>query len=128
MKYYISSVRNDHNNIKLISNELNRIGHICIYNWWDTDKNNKRDNYEIAFNKVQAIEATELYICLMPFSRNTATEFGLALGSRCGKRIIIWSNNPNDFDNDFMNTYMMHPSVSLMSCSMNKFLEYLKTL
>ncbi len=128
MKYYISCAAADHGKIKALHTELDRIGHTCIYDWQDDTAVRGKEDFEIAFNRVQAIESAELFLCLLPATRNTAIEFGIAIASRYGKRIILWSPTGTEFDSRYANTYFKHPSVSTVTCSFQELLEYVNTL
>ena len=128
MKYYISCAETDHGRIKQICDVLTSKGHTCVYEWWSDDTRSGKEDFEIAFNRVQAVENSELFLCLLPTTRTTAIEFGTALANRCGKRIILWSDQSELFEQRYVNTYFMHPSVTRMACSFNELAEYLKTL
>lgn len=99
-----------------------------MLDWWNRSTSKGREDFEIAFNRVQAIENSELFILLMPTTRNTAIEMGIALASRYGKRIILWSATGNEFEPEYAGLYCMHPSVTRMGCSFAELIDYLKTL
>lgn len=128
MKYYISCSEADHGKINNTDELLNGIGHTCMLRWWRSDENKNKESFEIAFNRVQAIENSDLFICLLPTTRRTAIEMGIALASRYGKRIILWSATGNEFLPEYAGTYCMHPSVTRMSGEFGELLAYLKTL
>lgn len=128
MKYYISCAEADHGRIKQIDEVLSLKGHTCVCEWWLNSTVTDREDFEIAFNRVQAVENSELFLCILPTTRSTAIEFGTALANRYGKRIILWSEQKEAFESEYVNTYFMHPSVSRMSCSFAELIDYLKKL
>lgn len=128
MKYYISCAQTDHGKIRALHSELEKIGHICVYKWWDSNITKRKESFEVSFERVQAIENTELFICLMPLTRNTSIELGISLASRYGKRIILWSLDDAAFAPIYSNLFFDHPSVSRMSCSFQELIQYVKTL
>lgn len=128
MKYYISCAEQNHGRLKAIDDVLTQKGHECVFRWWDKWIFDKKEQFEIAFGSVQAIEGADLFLCLLPATRNSAIELGIALSSRCGKRIIIWSENGAEFDAEFANVYFMHPSVTRITGSLSELTEYLKNL
>lgn len=127
MKYYIGCAQANHGKVAALHTKLDSIGHTCIYDWWN-DKDADKESFEASFNRVQALEGAELFICLLPLTRNTAIEFGISLASRYGKRIILWSASASDFDSEYANINFYHPSVTQMVCSFEKLLEYVATL
>ena len=128
MKYYISCVTFDHGKINTLKSELDKIGHVCIYEWRNEKTNKKHETLELAFKRTQAIETAELYLCILPMTHTSAIEFGVALASRCGKRVIVWSQSQELFDDKYVNMYFKHPSVTTLCCPFNDLIEYLKKL
>ena len=118
----------NHGRLKTINEVLTQKGHECVFRWWDKSLFAKKEKFEIAFSAAQAIESADLFLCLLPAARNSAIEFGIALSSRCGKRIIVWSEKPSVFDDEYVNTYLLHPSVTRLSGSLAELTEYLKNL
>ena len=126
MKYYISCAADDHGRIKKIGETLIVKGHTSVYDRLSDGKG--KESFELAFDRVQAIENSELFLCLLPFTHTTSVEFGTALASRCGKRIILWSDKPDFFEAEYANTYSMHPSVTRLVCPFNELLTKLSEI
>ena len=132
MRYYISAARSNHGRARALSEELNLLGHVCAHNWLYEDdalQKSEENITESAFNLVQSIRDTELFILITPFVRSTYTELGLALSSRYGKRIVVWSETGREFEPGIdACTFFFHPSVIRLTGSFKDLVEYIKTI
>ncbi len=132
MRYYISSAISNHGRVKTLSDELDKLGHVCAHN--NLDKSDVRtksesDITEAAFNIVQSVRDTELFLFITPAVRSTYVELGLALSSRYGKRIIVWSETGREFEPGLdACLFYFHPSVIRLKCSFSELIDYIKTI
>ena len=84
---------------------------------------------ESAFNLVQSIRDAELFIHVCPETHTTATELGIALASRAGKRIIVWSTTGREFEQgSVVSAYYFHPSVIRFTGDLEQFVKHLESI
>ncbi len=96
MRFYISGGVTNTDNIALLSEVLEKNGHII-----NTPASSTRETYddlfEIAYKKAFSVADADFVLLLLPGTDETLAELGLALASRNNKRIVVWSQTGKEF-------------------------------
>ncbi len=132
MRYFISAAYSNHGVVKALSYALSKMGHVNAYDmltYGDVREQPEEKITESAFNLVQSIRDAELFIHVCPETHTTATELGIALASRAGKRIIVWSTTGREFEQgSVVSAYYFHPSVIRFTGDLEQFVKHLESI
>lgn len=132
MRYYISAAYANHGVVKALSYALSIMGHVNAYDvltYGDVRNQSESNMTESSFNLVQSIRDAELFIHVCPQTNTTATDLGIALASRAGKRIIVWSTTGREFESgSVVSAYYFHPSVIRFIGSLEEFIQHLDSI
>lgn len=129
MRFYIATGLENASRAKELSVVLSRNGHELTYDWMaqgDVRMQGKERLAEIAFNEVRAVRDAELVVALLPGGMGTHTEIGVAIASRSNKRILIWSETGEHFnDEDKCCALYFHPAVERIVCTFDELIKKL---
>lgn len=129
MRFYIATGLENASRAKELSVVLSRNGHELTYDWMaqgDVRMQGKERLAEIAFNEVRAVRDAELVVALLPGGKGTHTEIGVAIASRSNKRILIWSETGEHFnDEDKCCALYFHPAVERIVCTFDELIKKL---
>jgi len=129
MRFYIaSSIKNGANTAALAS-VLKARGHEHTYDWTehgDIRAEGERVMIETAFNELRAVRDAELVVVLLPGGAGTHTELGVAIATRSNKRIVVWSEDGDEFlTPERTCTFYFHPCVERIVCPFDELLKRL---
>ncbi|MEG1560236.1 MAG: hypothetical protein RRY79_05540 [Clostridia bacterium] len=129
MRFFIASNTANHGRVIMLAKIMEKLGHI---NTMPVSTESIRESEgalsQASYSEVQAIRDTEFFLLMLPGSREAQTELGIALSSRYGKRIIIWSETGNEFAVDDACIYYYHPSIMRMVFSFSELIQFIKNL
>ncbi|NLB61515.1 MAG: hypothetical protein GX802_03685 [Clostridiales bacterium] len=132
MRYYISAAHANHGVVRALSFALSTMGHVNAYDmltYGDIRNESESKMTESSFNLVQSIRDAELFIHVCPQTHTTATDLGIALASRAGKRIIIWSTTGREFEcGSVVSAYYFHPSVIRFTGNFEEFIKHIESI
>lgn len=129
MRFFIASNTANKGRVIMIAKIMEKFGHVNAATEFDEDyRDSDGALSQNSYSAVQAIRDAEFFMLMLPGSRDAQTELGIALSSRYGKRIMIWSESESDFERDTASIYYYHPSVSRMVCSFPELIQFIRDL
>lgn len=131
MRFYISTGLLNRRRAEELSETLQRRGHELTYDWMSNGDVRREGDIrmgEVAFNELRAVRDAELVVVLLPGGGGTHTELGLAIATRGNKRIIIWSEQGDEFSFDERTcVFYFHPCCERVVCPFEELLSRLDT-
>lgn len=129
MRFYVATGLENVERAKKAVVVLARNGHELTYDWTshgDIRYLGADKMSDVAFSEVRAVRDAELVVVLLPGGKGTHTELGVSIASRSNKRILLWSETGEEFNNSEMNcTFYFHPAVERIVCSFEELLSVL---
>ena len=112
-KFYVASSFKNIDTVRYVSNELINRGYIQTYDWTQNDRaTSVKELKEIGQQERNAVLESDFIIVLLPASKGSHIEFGIALGQ--GKRIYLYSQN--DEVNKFETTSTFYHLSEVEKC------------
>ncbi|MBP2241556.1 hypothetical protein J2Z40_002119 [Cytobacillus eiseniae] len=113
MKFYIASSFNNIDNVRFVSRQLIKEGHVLTYDWTRNQKASTIEDLKLIgqAEKAAVIEA-DFMIVLLPAGKGSHIEMGIALGH--SKRIFLYS--PNEEVNNYATTSTFYHLSEVMKC------------
>ena len=131
MRFYIATSLNNSARAIRLANVFLDHGHELTYDWTelgDVRYDGPQQMSAAAFNEIRAVRDAELVIVLLPGGGGTHAELGAAIATRSNKRIIIWSENGDEFMSDSRTcSFYYHPSVERIVCPIELLLDLFDT-
>lgn len=129
MRFYIATSIRNGERAAALAEVLKSRGHEHTYDWTvhgDIRREGEVRMSEVAFNELRAVRDAELVVVLLPGGSGTHTELGMAIATRSNKRIILWSEDGNEFNFDERScTFYFHPSIERVVCPFEELLKRL---
>ena len=129
MRFYIATGLPNAWRASTLAEVLKRRGHEHTYDWTvhgDIRREGELRMGEVAFNELRAVRDAELVVVLLPGGSGTHTELGVAIATRGNKRIILWSEEGDEFNFDERAcTFYFHPSIERVICPFEELLRRL---
>ncbi|MBO4848581.1 MAG: group-specific protein [Clostridia bacterium] len=129
MRFYIATGINNAWRASALAEVLKGRGHEHTYDWTvhgDIRREGDLRMGEVAFNELRAVRDAELVVVLLPGGSGTHTELGVAIATRGNKRIILWSEEGEEFNFDERTcTFYFHPSIERVVCPFDELLRRL---
>lgn len=131
MRFYIATNISNAAGASKLAEVLSRNGHERTYDWTthgDVRHEGNGRMGEVAFNEIRAVRDAEFVVVLLPGDDGTHTELGVAIASRSNKRILVWSETDEAF-NDAGKTcrFYFHPAVERLCCPFDDLISLLDT-
>jgi hypothetical protein len=131
MRFYIATGIRHARRASELAEVLKSRGHEHTYDWTvhgDIRGEGEFRMSEVAFNELRAVRDAELVVVLLPGGTGTHTELGVAIATRGNKRIILWSEEGDEFNYDERAcTFYFHPSIERIVCPFDELLRRLDT-
>lgn len=132
MKYYIASGLENAERVNLAAARLDEKGGERTYDWTkhgDVRQKGEARMREVSERELEAVKRAELFIALLPGGKGTHTELGAALATMENKRIVLWSETGEEFDNGSEScVFYRYPEVVRLRCPFDVLLEMLHML
>lgn len=120
MRFYIASSLNNYERVRSIAEDLKSMGHVHTYDWTvHGDLRNRGESAmsQAAFQENYAIRDAELFVCMLPGGFGTHVELGAAIATRSNKRIVLWAEDEEYFNNpQKMCMFYFHSSIERVCC------------
>ena len=131
MRFYIATGIRNALRASELADVLKKRGHEHTYDWTvhgDIRSEGELRMSEVAFNELRAVRDAELVVVLLPGGTGTHTELGVAIATRGNKRIILWSEEGEEFNYDERAcTFYFHPCIERLVCPFDELLRRLDT-
>lgn len=120
MKFYIASKLGNEKNVKSLSKKLKNAGYEQTYDWTTHGAVKGKPESEIknvARKEFSGVQNADFLVVLLPGTRGTHVELGIALASKNVKDIYIWGENDEAFLQDEITcSFYHHPKVTQIIC------------
>ncbi len=132
MKFYVASGVQNAEKVNRAAGALESNGHVRTYDWTkhgDVSRESPERKRAVAAAETQAVADADLVVLLLPGRFGTHAELGVAVATRAGKRILLWSETDAPFQgSQGFCVFYHHPAVERFCCPFEEFLTYLGTI